>query len=416
MPAIVAEQLSKRYRIPIGETSDTLAGQIRRYLARNARAGYEDIWALRDVSFTVNEGEVFGIIGRNGSGKSTLLKVMAGIVRPTGGRALVRGRVGALLEVGVGFHPDLTGRENVYFNGTLLGLDRNFIRSKLEEIVSFAEVEKFIDTQFKHYSSGMQARLGFAVAAYLHPEVLIVDEVLSVGDLLFQQKSMNRMTELRKSGMTILFVSHSLSSIAGTCQRAMLLNQGCVAMIGEAGQVIEEYVPKGVSAGQAYVEFKGGPEKQPARYISAAVEDADGVRTNLFDVNEEFYIRLRYEVRRPLDGLQLALTIRIHQNDVVQTFDTDDHQFLGRHEIGVFEKRVKVPCMFLKEGEYAIRMTLGIPAVCFDDYDNALKFSITAESMDTTHKSYRRGRAGMVVFPGTWQEIHSSVSVSFVSR
>jgi lipopolysaccharide transport system ATP-binding protein len=235
MLAVVAEGISKRYRINVGESANTLSGRMRHFLSRDNRAIHEDIWALKDVSFTVDQGEVFGIIGRNGSGKSTLLKVLTGIVRPTSGRAAVRGRIGALLEVGTGFHPDLTGRENVYFNGTLLGLDRDFIKSKFDEIIAFAEVEKFIDTQFKHYSSGMQARLGFAVAVNLRPEVLILDEVLSVGDMMFQEKSMDRMTELRKSGITMLFVSHSLSSVAGICKRAMLLKEGHVVSIGEVG-------------------------------------------------------------------------------------------------------------------------------------------------------------------------------------
>src|SRR5262249_39381612 len=185
-------------------------------------------WALDDVTFDVAEGEIFGIIGRNGSGKSTLLKILTGITRPTSGSAAIRGRVGALLEVGTGFHPDLTGRENIYFNGTLLGMSRRDIELRFDEIVAFADVEKFIDTQIKHYSSGMQARLGFAVASHLRPDVLIVDEVLSVGDLVFQEKCVTRMGEMRKSGITTLFVSHNLNSVAALCGRSILLDRGHV--------------------------------------------------------------------------------------------------------------------------------------------------------------------------------------------
>jgi lipopolysaccharide transport system ATP-binding protein len=403
MLAVVAEGISKQYRINIGESANTLSGRVRRFLTRDNSVNYEDIWALQDVSFSVEEGEVFGIIGRNGSGKSTLLKILTGIVRPTSGRGAVRGRVGALLEVGTGFHPDLTGRENVYFNGTLLGLDRAFIKSKFDEIVAFAEVEKFIDAQFKHYSSGMQARLGFAVAVNLHPEVLILDEVLSVGDVIFQEKSMDRMTELRQSGMTILFVSHSLGSLAGVCKRAMLLRNGHVVTIGDVDQVLEEYIPKAAS-GTAFVDFGEG-SKHPACFLSGAVENADGTRVDHFDINEDIYIRLRYRVRAPQYGLQLALTVRIQQDDIVQTFDTDENAFLGKHEPGVFEKRVKIPRMFLKEGEYSARMTIGIPAMCYDDFESVLKFSVTADGVDVSQKSYRRGRAGRVVFPGSWLDV-----------
>lgn len=402
MLAVVAEDISKQYRINIGESANTLSGRMRRFLSRDTRANFENIWALRDVSFSVDEGEVFGIIGRNGSGKSTLLKILTGIVRPTSGRATVRGRIGALLEVGTGFHPDLTGRENVYFNGTLLGLDRDFIKSKFDEIVAFAEVEKFIDTQFKHYSSGMQARLGFAVAVNLRPEVLILDEVLSVGDMMFQEKSMDRMTELRKSGITILFVSHSLSSVAGICKRAMLLKEGRMIKIGEVGQVVEEYIPK-VTSGTAFVDFGEG-SNFPACLLSGAVENSSGERCDHFDIGEDIHIRLRYRVKKPLGGLQLALTVRMQQDDLVQTFDTDDQSFLGMHEVGTFEKVVKIPRMFLKESEYFARIAIGTPSVCFDDYESILKFSVTAGSVDTMQKSYRRGRAGRVVFPGSWQD------------
>jgi lipopolysaccharide transport system ATP-binding protein len=403
MTAVIAENISKCYRINIGPGGNTLGGRIKSLIKRDGSASHEDLWALRDVSFQVEQGEVFGIIGRNGSGKSTLLKILTGIVRPTMGSAMIRGRVGALLEVGTGFHPDLTGRENVFFNGTLLGLDRAFIQSKFDEIVAFAEVEKFIDTQFKHYSSGMQARLGFAVAVNLRPEVLILDEVLSVGDLMFQEKSMDRMTELRKSGITILFVSHGLGSVAGICKRAMLLKEGRVVKIGEVGQVVEEYVPK-VLSGTAFVDFGEG-SKFPACYLSGSMETAEGERTDHFDIGDDIYVRLRYKVRKPLGGLQLALTVRTQQDDIVQTFDTDDQSFLGTHAVGIFEKRVKIPRMFLKEAEYSIRITIGVPSECYDDYENVLKFSVQADTLDTMQKSYRRGRAGRIVFPGAWYDV-----------
>jgi lipopolysaccharide transport system ATP-binding protein len=406
MTAVVAEDISKRYRINIGPSGNTLGGRIRSLVKRDRSVNYEDIWALRDVSFQVEQGEVFGIIGRNGSGKSTLLKILTGIVRPTRGSAIIRGRVGALLEVGTGFHPDLTGRENVFFNGTLLGLDRAFIQSKFDEIVAFAEVEKFIDTQFKHYSSGMQARLGFAVAVNLRPEVLILDEVLSVGDMMFQEKSMDRMTELRKSGITILFVSHSLSSVAGICKRAMLLKDGQVVKIGEVGQVVEEYIPKVVS-GETTVDFGEG-SRWPACFLSATLEHEDGTPDFQFDLDEDIWVRVRYRVKQPLVGMQLTIIVRTMQQYVVtQSFDTDEHTTLSEHQVGIFEKRMRIRRRFLKEGEYHLALLNGTPSQLYDEYDNALKFHIESNS-DHLHKSYRRDRAGVVLFQGDWHDVRAT--------
>jgi lipopolysaccharide transport system ATP-binding protein len=405
MTAIVAEDISKRYRINIGPAGNTLGGRLRAFLRRDEKASYEDIWALRDVSFQVEQGEVFGIIGRNGSGKSTLLKILTGIVRPTHGSAVVRGRVGALLEVGTGFHPDLTGRENVFFNGTLLGLDRAFIQSKFDEIVAFAEVEKFIDTQFKHYSSGMQARLGFAVAVNLRPEVLILDEVLSVGDIMFQEKSMDRMTELRQSGMTILFVSHSLSSIAGICKRAMLLREGRVVKVGEVGQVVEEYIPK-ITTGTASINFGEG-SKFPGCFLEASLENENGERTSQFDITESINIRIRYRVREPLSAFVLGLRIHTKLEDIVVSYMTDEHEFIGVHEVGVFEKVLKLNPMFLKEGEYSITLESGVPRLAFDLYERALSFSIVSSHLNMVEKSYRRDRSGKVICQGSWIDVPS---------
>lgn len=403
MTAVVAEDISKRYRINVGSSANTLAARLRGMLGRDSGIAREDIWALRDVSFNVEQGEVFGIIGRNGSGKSTLLKILTGIVRPTYGSAIIRGRVGALLEVGTGFHPDLTGRENVFFNGTLLGLDHAFIQSKFDEIVGFAELEKFIDTQFKHYSSGMQARLGFAVAVNLRPEVLILDEVLSVGDVMFQEKSLERMTELRKSGITILFVSHSLSSVAGICKRAMLLREGRVISVGEVGQVVENYIPKDVG-GTSKVDFGEG-SASPACFLSAALERADGTETDRFDLDEDIWVRIRYRVKKRLFGMQLVLSVRTLQQVIVtQTYDTDEHETLSSHDVGVFEKRVRIKRRFLKEGDYQISLINGTQADLYDEYEGVLRFTIESRQ-NHQYKSFRRDRAGLAVFQGDWHDV-----------
>jgi lipopolysaccharide transport system ATP-binding protein len=245
--AITAEGISKRYRIgelqsAYGTLRDSLAAAGRRALRRDHRPHYEEIWALRDISFEVAEGEVLGVIGRNGAGKSTLLKILTRITTPTEGRATIRGRVGSLLEVGTGFHPELTGRENVFLNGSVLGMKRREIVRKFPEIVEFAGVEQFIDTPVKRYSSGMSVRLAFAVAAHLEPEVLLVDEVLAVGDAEFQQRCLGRMEDLSESGRTVLFVSHNMQTIARLCDRTILLDKGSIVRDGSSAEVVAHYL------------------------------------------------------------------------------------------------------------------------------------------------------------------------------
>lgn len=245
-PIIEVSGLSKVYRLgEIGALSmrEELAGMWARFRQRTPQTFAKDYWALRDVSFDVQPGEVIGVIGRNGAGKSTLLKVLSRITEPTSGRAVLRGRVASLLEVGTGFHPDLSGRDNIYLNGAILGMKRAEIRRKFDEIVAFAEIEKFIDTPVKRYSSGMYVRLAFAVAAHLEPEILIVDEVLAVGDLQFQKKCLGKMNEVaHRGGRTILFVSHNMVAVRALCQRGVMLSQGQVAAIGPIGEVTEKFV------------------------------------------------------------------------------------------------------------------------------------------------------------------------------
>jgi lipopolysaccharide transport system ATP-binding protein len=244
---IRAERLGKRYRIGhAGKRADTLrdavAGLVR---PRNgAAADGEDLWALRDVSFEIARGEVVGVIGRNGAGKSTLLKILSRITPPTEGRVRIRGRVGSLLEVGTGFHPELTGRENVYLSGAFLGMRRVEIEAAFDEIVAFAEIERFIDTPVKHYSTGMYLRLAFAVAAHLRPEILLIDEALSVGDVDFQSKCLGKMGQVAEEGRTVLVVSHSMTSIKALCARAMLLEAGTLAAFGPVDAVVDRYLSR----------------------------------------------------------------------------------------------------------------------------------------------------------------------------
>ena len=250
VPAISVEQLGKRYLLGHQARPDTLRdslaegarGLLRRWLRGAAREEREEFWALRDVSFDVARGEVVGIIGRNGAGKSTLLKVLSRITEPTSGRAVIRGRVASLLEVGTGFHPELSGRENIFLNGAILGMTRAEIAGKFDEIVAFAEIERFLDTPVKHYSSGMYVRLAFAVAAHLEPEILIVDEVLAVGDAAFQKKCLGKMDAVaRHEGRTILFVSHNEAAVAAMCGRVALLESGRLVAFGGVADVLQRY-------------------------------------------------------------------------------------------------------------------------------------------------------------------------------
>ncbi|MCL4486509.1 MAG: ABC transporter ATP-binding protein [Chloroflexi bacterium] len=259
--AIHVENLGKRYKIGALQKRhdtlrDALAGAFKRLnVPTLERSNDAHIWALKDVSFDVKRGEVVGIIGRNGAGKSTLLKILSRITKPTEGLVDIHGRVGSLLEVGTGFHPELTGRENIYLNGAILGMHRVDIDRKFDEIVAFAEIEKFIDTPVKHYSSGMYVRLAFAVAAHLEPEILLVDEVLAVGDAAFQKKCLGKMGDVAKEGRTILFVSHNLEAIQRICQKAMMLEDGRVAQSGNTRDVVEVYFEESQKSSRSAPRF-----------------------------------------------------------------------------------------------------------------------------------------------------------------
>lgn len=253
---IHVEELGKRYRIGQQQNNRTLrdalvdkAASVPRRLLRNGRQGVADnsIWALRDVSFEVKQGEVLGIIGRNGAGKSTLLKILSRITKPTTGCVKIRGRVGSLLEVGTGFHPELTGRENIYLNGAILGMRKVEIDRKFDEVVAFAEIERFLDTPVKRYSSGMYVRLAFAVAAHLEPEILVVDEVLAVGDAAFQKKCLGKMSDVASGGRTVLFVSHNMNAVQRLCSHAVLLEQGQLVAAGQTEDVVNLYLANSVS-------------------------------------------------------------------------------------------------------------------------------------------------------------------------
>jgi lipopolysaccharide transport system ATP-binding protein len=328
--AIAARDLSKRYRIgqlqsSYGTLRDSLT-RVARQVARGPhRHRHEEIWALRDVSFEVPEGQVLGVIGRNGAGKSTLLKILTRITTPTKGRAEIRGRVGSLLEVGTGFHPELTGRENVFLNGSVLGMKRKEIAGKLDDIVDFAGIDRFIDTPVKRYSSGMYVRLAFAVAAHLEPEILLVDEVLAVGDAEFQRRCLGRMQDFGQSGRTVLFVSHNMQAIARLCERTILLSDGQIERDGASPDVVAHYL----QAGQGSGSFRDFSETNHAWSDGLArlrwIRIVQGGQTvDTADVRRPIGIELAFTVLEPGQPLFPKIKVNSAEGEIVfNAFDTD---------------------------------------------------------------------------------------------
>ena len=319
----------------------------------------EEFWALKDVSFEVKRGEVLGIIGRNGAGKSTLLKILSRITEPTSGRVTMRGRVASLLEVGTGFHPELTGRENIFLNGAILGMGRIEIRKKFDEIVAFAEVERFLDTPVKRYSSGMYVRLAFAVAAYLDPEILVVDEVLAVGDAEFQKKCLGKMQDVAKSGRTVLFVSHQLGVVRQLCQRALLLNSGSLVLDGLPSPVIDRYLTQAVQGIQGGCFVRSGVKPADSVFHVNRVMVSDGRSVNVkadFESDDTIAIRVFFTAKRMVNGLYGYLTLQRSDGTLVyegDSFDTVPNAF-EQMKAGEGAFSITIPQRLLGPGSYLV--------------------------------------------------------------
>jgi lipopolysaccharide transport system ATP-binding protein len=329
-PIIRVENLGKRYTLRHHARSGLLRDRIATLLKnpfaqlRSLRAEAEEFWALREVSFQVKPGEVLGIIGRNGAGKSTLLKLLSRITEPTTGRISIQGRVASLLEVGTGFHGELSGRENIFLNGAILGMTRAEIRRKFDEIVAFAEVEKFLDTAVKHYSSGMYVRLAFAVAAHLEPEILIVDEVLAVGDLDFQKKCLGKMESVtRNEGRTVLYVSHNLASVRQLCTQGLLLEQGCLVEQGEIARVLTRYASSGggtLNGEKAYKHIRGDGR---ATISKVTVSHPNG-DPSTFGVHSPVRVTIHFECHATIESLEFFLLVHGEDGDcVLSCFQSD---------------------------------------------------------------------------------------------
>ncbi len=381
--AIHAEKLGKRYRIGgprlrYKTIRESLTSALTTPFRRTKSQKSEIIWALKDVSFEVKHGEVVGIIGRNGAGKSTLLKTLSRITEPTAGRVEVYGRVGSLLEVGTGFHPELTGRENIYLNGAILGMKRVEIERKFDEIVVFAETEKFLDTPVKHYSSGMYVRLAFAVAAHLEPEILLVDEVLAVGDAAFQQKCLGKIDEVHHQGRTVLLVSHNMTSILQLSARAIWLEAGEIAGQGDARSVVSLYLRDNrIPLGEAVFDPAAG--SNGAAFIRAYVmDDSMHVRPDI-PYTRSFYVGLEYQVEFPIEDLAIGFRLYNERNVATLLTGTADYPALkdkvgapGRHCASV-----QIPGAWLSPGRYYAELGLWSPKIGFhQNSTNALAFDI----------------------------------------
>ncbi len=397
-PIISVRGLGKKYRIRSEEKKrystlrDDLAETVQKILQGKLwRRHTEDFWALQDINFDIYPGEVVGIIGRNGAGKSTLLKILSRIVKPTLGEARLRGRVGSLLEVGAGFHPELTGRENIFMNGTVLGMKRAEIKKKFDEIVAFAEVEKFLDTPVKHYSSGMYVRLAFAVAAHLEPEILLVDEVLAVGDAAFQKKCLGKMEDVAaKEGRTVLFVSHNMGAISTLTSKSVFLNRGRLIFDGKTEDAVSKYISE--SYNNHSVWQAESPNDHPLQIVKVTLLNQSGQQASEFDVQEGLSVELEYEVRKALKSAVVA--VNIHAADgthLVSLEDTDrEPDLLIERQPGRYSSSVKIPGDWLNSGSYLLRVSCGIPRRLSFDNIEALMFALV-ETGDCSTRGHRRG-------------------------
>ncbi|MEI7672044.1 MAG: ABC transporter ATP-binding protein [Deltaproteobacteria bacterium] len=360
----------------------------------------EEVWALKDVSFEIRRGEAVGIIGRNGAGKSTLLKLLSRITEPSTGRVSINGRVASLLEVGTGFHPELSGRENIYLNGTILGMTRKEIKRKFDEIVAFAEVEKYLDTPVKRYSSGMYVRLAFAVAAHLEPEILVVDEVLAVGDAAFQEKCIGKMGKVAKAGRTVLFVSHNMAAVEALCSRALLLEVGSVAIDHDASSVINSYLSKG-DFRLSECSYDGN--KEHVYFVRSHVSQDGSIPQSTISLASAICVTLEYMVPRPSRQVQIVCHLwNARDVHVMSTADVDQNsELLQVREAGLYRTKFVIPKDTLAPGNYHLSFACGIPNIQLLDEQQGPAFEVTDVGSYAAQWSGAR-RDVVMAIPLTW--------------
>ena len=401
---LIQHQTRERYqalRDVLSKNAITLAKKVLSPLTSEKKdASHELFWALKDVNFEVKQGEVIGIIGRNGAGKSTLLKLLSRITEPTTGRIRIKGRVASLLEVGTGFHPELSGRENIFLNGAILGMSKAEIKRKFDEIVAFAEVEKFLDTPVKRFSSGMYVRLAFAVAAHLEPEILLVDEVLAVGDEAFQKKCLGKMSEVAHEGRTVLYVSHNMGAINNLCQQSIVLGNGEIIYRGEAGDAVRFYLQN--LNDQHMKEKHTGlvnfdrDDTKPIQFLQIGMKSSSDEFRSVFEYQETPLVHMQFDLRTPNPDYYAVLFIHdIYGHMIFFTADDDlNASSLPGLDAGQYSYQVQLPGHLLKPGQYYLTASLtkrNKSAGPIDRHDSILTFQITDnQSIRSARNGYRK--------------------------
>jgi len=391
----------------VNHFSKTLLNPFKNIKTQNEPAR-EEFWALKNINFEVKQGERVGIIGRNGAGKSTLLKILSRITEPTTGRVSIKGRVASLLEVGTGFHQELTGRENIYLNGAILGMTRQEIKRKFDEIVNFAEVEKFLDTPMKHFSSGMYVRLAFAVAAHLEPEILIVDEVLAVGDHEFQKKCLGKMRDVATEGRTVLFVSHNMAAVQQLCHRGIVLNEGNVTFCGTISDAVQKYIGNIKTLSITDIEErKDRKGSQWLKFTKVAVYDYEGNEIHHVISGKDVFIRLYYksEIEKQNASVLASFNIRSTQGYLLTNINSVDSGYgnLNIYQKGYFECRW--PKFNLMSGSYDCNLFCSVNSEIVDWMQNA--FVLNVENGDFFETGKLNAQQGDILIPNSWASIQA---------
>ncbi len=368
---------------------------------RDEKGNSDYVWALRDIDFAVKEGDVLGVIGKNGAGKSTLLKILSRVTTPTTGSIKVKGRIASLLEVGTGFHPDLTGRENMFLNGAILGMTQNDVKLKFDEIVAFSGVEKYIDTPVKRYSSGMYVRLAFAVAAHLEPEILIIDEVLAVGDADFQKKCLGKMKDVSGQGRTVIFVSHNMGAVKSLCKTGLVMQHGRVIANTDINSAINVYTGSHIQSDETpYSITRDKDPKKVCQIISAEILNPK----ESFDVFDDIYVKFTVVVNEKVTGTSPMINIKDSTQDIVKSFTSDQHtELLDEWLPGTYTFITKLPSI-LKKGLYSIDLEIGKLMVSpYDALNEAFTINIDELSFNPSMKSFASYREGLVTARFDWE-------------
>jgi ABC-type polysaccharide/polyol phosphate transport system ATPase subunit len=405
--AIELSGVSKRYWLRHGWYVSSIKDEVGRLTARllgRPVEPREEFWALRDVSFSLKRGEVLGLIGMNGAGKSTLLKILSKVTMPTTGSFVTKGRLGSLIEIGAGFHPDLTGRENIFLNGSIMGMPRREVQRKFDQIVAFAEVERFIDTPIKFYSSGMQMRLGFAVAAHTDPDILLIDEILAVGDASFQAKCLNKLAELKEQDKTIVLVSHNLTNITEHARKVLWIDHGTIRMFGESDAVVDaylEHVSVDMKAEDSQHEARDRGGDRPIAILDVALADAGEPPQNRFDREDTVHIDVTYKASRPVPGAVFGVSIHdVHGYDLGGVItDPDSVKVTAPVDQGVL--RLTLSPLLFNKGAYTLDVYILDPATRrhYDLRRRTLRLVVDGP------RATSREATGYVYYPHRWERL-----------